>query len=335
VYRLAAMTDVTSTKSAAIAFEKAGDWASALDAWRRAFAFDAKDAQTRRRIGQCLYNTRALDAADKFVRETLKFFPGDAASERLLGAIARSLPSWHRVNAVEALKAEDYPAAVHHLERWHELQPDNESCIVWLDRARSFLPGLGQRLRGMDGAARRRRIYVAGCARSGTWLATALMSCFADVQVVAEESMFGRFLRIEPRASCIVLKRSSDAYTALEHAPGEIEIVYVVRHPFDVLTSVHTGRERYATPERWKSEMAAFKSLLTTRGSGFHVLAYEDMVLEPTVTQKLMSEALNLNIRHPFARFDEIVSFDGNAIAAMHGLRAPDCSSVGRWRRDK
>jgi hypothetical protein len=328
------MTDAASLKTAAIAFEKAGDWTNALAAWRSALANDGGDAQARRRVGQCLYNTRALDEADLFVRETLKLLPGDAASERLLGAVARSLPPWHRVNAVEALKAEDYPLAVHHLERWHALQADNETCIAWLDRARSFLPDFGARLKEMDGATPRRRIYVAGCARSGTWLATALMSCFEGVQMVAEESMSGRFLRIEPRAPCIVLKRSSDAYGALAGAPPEIEIVYVVRHPFDVLTSAHTGRERYATPERWKAEMAAFRALIEARHAGLHILPYEDMVLEPAATQQRMAQALDLRIRHPFARFDEVVSFDDGAVAAMHGLRAPDAKSVGRWRRD-
>ncbi|NJM31181.1 MAG: hypothetical protein HC855_14790 [Rhizobiales bacterium] len=327
--------DAASHMKSALAFEKSGDWANALAAWRRGLDFDPQNARALRRIGQCLYNIRALDEAQRFVRETLKLLPGDAASERLLGAIARSLPSWHRVHAVDALKAEDFPLAAQHLERWFELQPDNRTCAAWLDRARSFLPDLGQRLDAMDGGAARRRIYVAGCARSGTWLATALMNCFDGVQMVAEESMFGRFLRITPEAPCIVLKRSSDAYSALARAPEEIEIVYVVRHPFDVLTSVHTGRERYATPERWKAEMAAFRLLLESRRGGLHLLGYEDMVLEPAVAQQRLGEALGLPIRHPFARFNEVVSFGSGAVAAMHGLRAPDAKSVGRWRRDQ
>jgi tetratricopeptide (TPR) repeat protein len=231
-------------KASALAFEKAGDWQNALLAWRSVLLTQPDDAQARRRIGQCLYNTRQLDQAGAFVRETLKMLPGDAASERLLAAIERSLPSWHRVKAVEALNSDAFALAVCHLEAWHALQPDNATCLAWLDRAQSFSPDFAQKLEQIDGSRPHRRIYLAGCARSGTWLATALLGCFAGVQVVAEESMVGRFVRIAPAAPTIVLKRSSDAYTVLDRIPASIEIVYVVRHPFDVLTSAHTGRER-------------------------------------------------------------------------------------------
>ena len=96
---------------------------------------------------------------------------------------------------------------------------------------------LEKRLTDIDKTKAFRRIYVMGCGRSGTWLLTGVMSTFNDVEVVAKELSVEHFGLFQTNRSILILKRDSLAYQRIKEIPQQIEIVFIVRHPFDVLTS--------------------------------------------------------------------------------------------------
>ena len=96
---------------------------------------------------------------------------------------------------------------------------------------------LDARLTQIDADRPIKRIYIMGCGRSGTWLLTAVMSTFKGVCVLSKEVPIDFFGRLTTTGAALILKRNSDAYQHIEQIPQRIGIIYIVRHPFDVLTS--------------------------------------------------------------------------------------------------
>ena len=81
------------------------------------------------------------------------------------------------------------------------------------------------------------RVYVMGCGRSGTWLLLALLSSLEDVCIIPKELGVEYFGVFSTKCSTLIIKRSFDAFLKVRGIPKDIEITYIIRHPFDVLTS--------------------------------------------------------------------------------------------------
>ncbi|MBN9021457.1 MAG: hypothetical protein J0H08_05060, partial [Rhizobiales bacterium] len=168
------------------------------------------------------------------------------------------------------------------------------------------------------------KIFIAGCARSGTTVSRRLMASFADTHVHPEEAGADMLDSLEPSAKHVVVKRKSDSYLTLPRLAAEIGLIYCVRHPFDVLTSVHPEfpeRRFYVSELRWRAEYAAYHMLkaLQPRRRIF-VLRYEDTVLAPDATQRRMAEHFGLEIAE---------TFSGNAAGVP--IRT---TSLDKWRSD-
>lgn len=82
-----------------------------------------------------------------------------------------------------------------------------------------------------------KRIYIMGCGRSGTWLLTAVMSTFQDVYLVPKELDVEHFGLFSTTSSTLVLKRNWNSFERIEQIPAQVQIAYIVRHPYDVLSS--------------------------------------------------------------------------------------------------
>jgi hypothetical protein len=203
------------------------------------------------------------------------------------------------------------------------------------------IPGaLQERLHRMDGQRKVQRIYIMGCGRSGTWLLTALMSTFDACHLVAKEVPVETFGVIAPQQPTLVLKRNLTAFEAIERIPEDIRILYIVRHPFDVLTSVnpvHPGApgQYYISPARWLGEMLALQFLTETQRPNALVLRYEDLVRDPDQVQGFLAQQFGL--RSKAAAHDVDVAFDAppEARLAMHGLRKIDQESLHKYRQSE
>src|SRR5262249_33886589 len=106
--------------------------------------------------------------------------------------------------------------------------PDNAPTRALHDKELLRLkqqPGaLQQRLAEIDNRKPRRRIYVMGCGRSGTWLLTHVMTTFFGVEVVPRELPVEYFGLLMSDSSVLVLKRDSYAYQSVQKIPATIEI---------------------------------------------------------------------------------------------------------------
>ena len=193
------------------------------------------------------------------------------------------------------------------------------------------------RLSKIDDAYVFRRIYLMGCARSGTWLLTALFSTFSDLDVIPKELGFEHFGIFVTKKKAMVIKRDFIAHQRIEHIPDCIEIVYIIRHPFDVLTSHNpttTDRVFHVAPHRWLGEMLSLQYILDTKRNNTTIIRYEDLVREPSNTQCLIAETLKLGISHPVEVLDKVFRAPADALSAMHGLRPIDTNSIDKYKND-
>lgn len=87
--------------------------------------------------------------------------------------------------------------------------------------------------------ARYNKIFIAGCARSGTTLTQRLMGCFEDTFVHRAEARYVQLDMLDRPEANLVVKRSERSHAHLARLPRAIGLIYCVRHPFDVLTSSH------------------------------------------------------------------------------------------------
>lgn len=181
-----------------------------------------------------------------------------------------------------------------------------------------------------------KRIFVMGCGRSGTWLLTGIMSTFSDLEVIADEVDAAMFGLIKTEKQTLVLKRNHRSYQTVIDVPQSINIVHIVRHPFDVLTSTHhrTPVGFHIQPDRWLGEMRSLQHLMQTKRPNTVVIRYEDVVSDPMAIQLQLSEVLGLTVNVAATQFMETFKPPAKAVASMHGVRQIDTKSVNRWKTD-
>lgn len=164
------------------------------------------------------------------------------------------------------------------------------------------------------------KIFIAGCGRSGTTLLLKLMRCFEDTYTVRVEEELDEFRRLESVVSerNVVIKRKAWAYKQLPEVQSDINVVYCVRNPADVLTSKLRKRhkkvkrstpEYYISRDRWMSEFEAYLNLVKCQPNRkVTIVRYEDLVKNPDNVQKILADNLGVEPRVWFSENDIGVS---------------------------
>ncbi|WP_292068409.1 sulfotransferase [Mesorhizobium sp.] len=151
------------------------------------------------------------------------------------------------------------------------------------------------------------KIFIAGCARSGTTLTQRLMRCFEDTFVHRAEAKHTQLDMLDRPEANLVVKRTERGHVHLAKLPSAVGLIYCVRHPFDVLTSSHPesrGERRFhVTPERWLAEYSALLRLRKAQpGRVITYVRYEDMIAQSDAVQERIARAFGLK---PRIRFSE------------------------------
>ena len=155
-------------------------------------------------------------------------------------------------------------------------------------------------------ASRANKIFIAGCARSGTTLTQRVMKSFEDTFVWPPEARHTQFCLLDRQENNLVIKRDFRAFAHLAKLPADIGLIYCVRHPLDVLTSVHpqTAKERrfHTTADRW---MLEYDALLRLRKAqpvrDIFYLRYEDTIADPDAMQQRIADRFGLRRRVPMS----------------------------------
>lgn len=192
-----------------------------------------------------------------------------------------------------------------------------------------------------------RAIYVQGCARSGNTLIRELcVAAFKGAELVrltehrAECSLthvVDRMTQSIADTRILVASRNYEnsfvVNRNLLHTHPEIKILWTLRDPRDVLTSLHPERpgEFYVTPERWIASFELYRQfkdepqVLTIR--------YEDLVTRPCATQKRITKSFNLTAIRKFGDAHNFFPCFYENARAMHSIRPIDTNSIHKWRK--
>jgi len=217
--------------------------------------------------------------------------------------------------------------------------PRNEALQNLYDKELSRLnePGaLEERLTEIDKIRSFHRIYVMGCGRSGTWLLTNLMGTFQDTDVVRKETVFEYFGLLVTSCSTLVLKRDKDAYRRVAKLPESIKIAYIIRHPFDVLTShlPRSNRPYHILPDRWLGEMAALRHLVDAGRANTKIIRYEDLASKPVETQTDLGDFFDLRAGMTMSAFYTFSNNPTEKTATTGSPRTIDIDSINKHQRD-
>lgn len=183
-----------------------------------------------------------------------------------------------------------------------------------------------------------KKIFIAGCARSGTTLMLRMMHCFRDVYVRSplnpdhvykdgesrHEAPVRTFADISTDLPNIAIKRTSGCWKRLADLPEDIELIYCVRHPFDTFASRHEsvpGDGFYLSVERWVSEFDSYLRLREKQpGRRIFIARYEDLTTAPAAFADRLAAHLGVEIAHPFDQHP-------------YGIRI-STDSVRKWETD-
>lgn len=280
----------------------------------------------------CAYHLDAEVALEGVARGILYLleFRGE---ERVATHQAKLAAGWNRLGWTTHASAERWALAlrlsgtgviaIRQLQLFEQAAPDPFSEIVRLGKAGKTL------------------VFIAGCARSGTTLMLNMMRCCRQAFCDDTERPIVDFPVVRAGQPVIVLKRTATCWKTLSALPPEVALIYMVRHPFDVLTS-KWGKQSsyYVTPERWIAEYDALEALqLSQPDRALEVVRYEDLVRDPDRVQRRLGDSLELTFTTPFSQFHTLrplrdVGRDRLPGLLTFDLRAPSTSSLDRWKRD-
>jgi len=180
------------------------------------------------------------------------------------------------------------------------------------------------------------RIFIFGCARSGTTLLLNLFHTFAGVEVWDGENCFNALVAA-PSAGTVVAKRTP---TCADHLIEDATrcrnawIIEILRDPRDVVTSKLSG-EFYCDFARWRRDV-----LTGQRLAGWHIrllrLRYEHLVSDPDDVQRTLAAALGLQPVESFRAFVDVVPASLSEVAqeTLGGLRPIEAYRIQRWKTD-
>lgn len=178
------------------------------------------------------------------------------------------------------------------------------------------------------------KVYILGCARSGTTMMCHMMHCYENVYVFDDECEVGVLRSYNTLCKLAVAKRTYESYKCDPIEYNGLGLIALVRHPFDVLTSKLFTDKFHVSLDRWRDEANFLENLLESR-SDILIIRYEDLIADPNKVQSQIASKFGLTTSVPFTSFHTIKPVSERRILAMRGLRKPDPSSIGRWRNLK
>ncbi len=159
-----------------------------------------------------------------------------------------------------------------------------------------------------------KRIFITGCARSGTTLLNRLFHSFEDTEVVSPETSIDAFCALSSDNSVFVAKRTPLTILSVP-LPGielerqlklihqhDIQIVNIVRDGRDVVHQNPTGPR--VNVNRWIGcilQAQRFRKDIALQ------VRYEDLVKTPDLVQEHLVTTLNLQPTAPFSNYPSFV----------------------------
>lgn len=191
-----------------------------------------------------------------------------------------------------------------------------------------------------------KRIFITGCARSGTTLMNRLFYAFQDTTVIDHEIVIDDFCQIRPKSEILVGKRTPLTIFSVPLGQEEIErqvdlirvqdlpIVNMIRDGRDVVHLNLKGPR--VNVNRWIGCMLQaqlYRQLVNIQ------VRYEDLVSEPNLVQARLCEVLGLVPAYKFSDYPDFVpdaAFDEQEYRefANYNKRMISAASIGHSKTE-
>ncbi|MDB4335846.1 sulfotransferase domain-containing protein [bacterium] len=182
-----------------------------------------------------------------------------------------------------------------------------------------------------------KKIFITGCAKSGTTLLLRMCFAFEDTEVLykkgaeGHELDFNDFVDYKSTNQFVIGKRHPPALlsTTYDHQLHQTQAGKVLSEKIGIINVVRDGRDvllsdgNYVKPERWIScieqrDKVLFGNLIDLE------ISYEDLVRKPDQVQKDIENKFGLKSKHSFSVYPDYVEdwvFDWNvSVLARAGL---------------
>jgi hypothetical protein len=177
------------------------------------------------------------------------------------------------------------------------------------------------------------RIFITGCAKSGTTLLRRLFYAFDGVNVIDREISLYEFFSISNEGGILVGKRAyADIFSAnladgnllkaVSHLLNNrhIRIVNIYRDGRDVI-------ESGIKPGRW---IASVRQMMNYRDLLAANVRYEDLVQTPDTVQLLLSSRLRLDLIHKFSDYPAFFREDDVSAIEKYRPRKITAENIGK-----
>jgi len=154
-----------------------------------------------------------------------------------------------------------------------------------------------------------KKIYIVGCAKTGTTLLRRLFNAFEGLKVCDHEIEFNDFMdsdyNVGKRDAMALfsnlLSRKDEAEKVTSMHDSDCLIVYINRNKEDVLKSGFVSKKRY---EECKTQAFIYSFLIDS------YIDYELLIDQPNNVQKQFAMDLNLKIKHKFSDYPDFIEDD-------------------------
>ena len=172
-----------------------------------------------------------------------------------------------------------------------------------------------------------KKIFITGCAKSGTTLLLRMCFAFKDTEVLyrrgaeGHELDFQEFIDYEPTQKFTIGKRHPPALLSTIHNRDlDYQAGNVIKHDIRIINVVRDGRDvilsdgNYVKPERWidcieQRDPVMFGNLIDLE------VSYENLVRKPDEIQKQIEEKFGIESQSKFSDYPDYVEdwvFDWN-----------------------
>jgi len=161
-----------------------------------------------------------------------------------------------------------------------------------------------------------KKIYITGCARSGTTLLARLFYGFDRCQIINDECSLLDFTTLDTSdfdADFIVGKRTEKTIFSNTLASGNIEKHLNLLDNILVINCIRDGRhvvESWVKAWGMYDPFAWMNSILQAEQYAEYIvltIKYEDLISNPDLVQRKISEATGIEIKYPFSAYPEFV----------------------------
>lgn len=203
----------------------------------------------------------------------------------------------------------------------------------WALKALSLSPKdkrLRDNLQWFENKLQPTRIFITGCAKSGTTLLKRLFHAFSNVHILSDEVHIRQFVRHKSPTTFLIGKRHRYSLFSehLTDSAWKEQMELVRQHNIKIVNIIRDGRdvihssEGYVPPRRWVEAMRQRDDSIAVE------VRYEDVVTDPDRVQKKIADKLGLDIVYKWSEYPNFVP-DAEFAHSIYTKKPLNRGSVG------